>query len=73
MHALLNRAQKKIGRDVGELKCEQDVAALPNPDLTTNYSKAGAILNLLSDTTTLPLSFCLCVVAAWKVTWTQNH
>lgn len=73
MHTLLNRAQKKKGRGVGELKCEQDVAALPNPDLATKYSKAGANINLLSDTTALPLSFCLRTVAAWKVTWTRNH
>lgn len=54
-------------------KCEQGAAARPDPDLAANYSKAGANINLLRDTTTLPLSFCLRMVAACKVISTQNH
>lgn len=47
-------------------------AARQNPDLAANYSEAEPRIKLLTDTTTLPLSFCLKILTAFKVTFTVN-
>lgn len=48
-----------------------DATASQNPNLAANYSEAEPKINLLTDTTTLPLSR-LEISTAFKVTYTLN-
>lgn len=48
-----------------------DATASQNPNLTAIYSEAEAKINLLTDTTTLPLS-CLEILTAFKVIYSLN-
>lgn len=48
-----------------------DATASQNPNLTANYSEAEDKINLLTDTTILPLS-CLEILTAFKVIYSLN-
>jgi len=50
---------------------DRDAAASPDPILAANYSEAQPQIDLLTGTTTLPLS-CLEIPTAFKVTSTSN-